>query len=74
VRTLFLFTVCPPMSGTLFFFRAEMFGLLKDKIPLVCWSQGSGYSLSVSIGSLYGVRGQTLFLAENSEIPIFAIS
>ena len=38
------------------FFRAEMFGLLKDKIPLVCWSQGSGYSLSVSIGSLYGVR------------------
>jgi len=33
-----------------------MFGLLKDKIPLVCWSQGSGYSLSVSIGSLYGVR------------------
>ena len=56
MRTLFLFTVCPPMSGTLFFFRAEMFGLLKDKIPLVCWSQGSGYSLSVSIGSLYGVR------------------
>ena len=33
-----------------------MFGLLKDKIPLVCWSQCSGYSLSVSIGSLYGVR------------------
>ena len=56
VRTLFLFTVCPPMSGTLFFFRAEMFGLLKDKIPLVCWSQGSGYSLRVSKGSLYRVR------------------
>ena len=33
-----------------------MFGLLKDKILLVCWSQGSRYSLRVSIGSLYGVR------------------
>ena len=38
------------------FFRAEMFGLLKDKILLVFWSQGSGYSPRVSIKSLYGVR------------------
>ena len=32
-----------------------MFGLLCDLHPLVCWSQGSGYSLRVSKGSLYRV-------------------
>ena len=44
------------MSETLLFFRAEIFGLLQEKLPLVCGSQGSGYSLRLSKGSLYGVR------------------
>ena len=33
----------------------EMFQPIQDLLPLVCWSQGSGYSLRVSKGSLYGV-------------------
>ena len=58
-RTLFLFTTFPPFLG-LFFFRAEMFGLLMEKIPLVCWSQSSGYSLRVSKGSLYRVSPEKI--------------
>ena len=56
VRLLVLSQHFPPISGTLFFFRAEMFWPIEDLLPLVCWSQGSGYSLGVSKGSLYGVN------------------
>ena len=48
----------PPCLG-LCFFRAEMLELLKDKISLVCRSQGSGYSLKKSSG---GGGGQTMWI------------
>ena len=41
VGTLFFSQHFPPISGTLFFFRAEMFGLLSPSLPLMYWSQGS---------------------------------
>ena len=44
------------MSGTLFFFRAEMFGLLSLLLPLVCWSQGFGYGFLTCYGIIICTR------------------
>ena len=48
VGTLIFFTAFPPMSGTLFFFRTEIFGLFSPSLPLVRWSQSFGYGFLAS--------------------------
>ena len=50
VGTLIFFTAFPPMSGTLFFFRTEIFGLFSPSLPLVRWSQSFGYGFLASYG------------------------
>ena len=44
----FFFTAFLPMSGTLFFFRTEIFGLFSPSLPLVRWSQSFGYGFLAS--------------------------
>ena len=48
VGTLIFFTAFLPMSGTLFFFRTEIFGLFSPSLPLVRWSQSFGYGVLAS--------------------------
>ena len=50
VGTLIFFTAFPPMSGTLFFFRTDIFGLFSPSLPLVRWSQSFGYGFLASYG------------------------
>ena len=56
VGTLFFSQHFPPMSGTLFFFRAEIFGLLSPSLTLLCWSQGFGYGFLASYGIIICTR------------------
>ena len=44
-----------PMSGTLFFFQSTEIGKSSLSLPEIFQDQGSGYSLKVSSGSLYGI-------------------
>ena len=45
------FTTFPPhVWDSVFFFRAEVFGLLSPSLPLICWSQGFGYGFLASYG------------------------